>query len=255
MEIKQVRFLIAAVLLVFGLAACTRPASKPPTEQVTPGATTAGNFPLPGTSDVMGQLEAFATQTAQAMQGGAAIPTTPQAPAPGTPSSSETPGAVVPGQETAQAPAVSSEVPASGATVETPAAALPTETAAPAKPTVIVPTATPGIPTSYRLKSGEFPYCIARRFNVNPSELLSINGLGTSSQVAPGTTLQIPQTGNPFPGSRSLREHPTTYTVKAGDSIGSIACLFGDVDPSSIAIANGISENQALNAGETLQIP
>jgi LysM repeat protein len=121
---------------------------------------------------------------------------------------------------------------------------------------LVAPTATPGLPTSYTLKKGEFPYCIARRFNVNPSELLRINNLTSTSVYTTGMVLKIPQTGNPFPGNRSLRPHPTTYTVKAGDTVYSIACLFGDVDPEAIAYVNGItSPNKQLSAGTTIDIP
>jgi LysM repeat protein len=69
-------------------------------------------------------------------------------------------------------------------------------------------------------------------------------------------TLQIPQTGNPFPGNRSLRAHPTTYIVASGDTIYSIACLFGDVDPEAIAYVNNItSPNKQLTPGQTINIP
>jgi len=120
---------------------------------------------------------------------------------------------------------------------------------------IVVPTSTPGIPSSYTLQPGEFPYCIARRFNVNPFELLSINGLTTSSVVRGGTTLRIPQTGNHFPGERSLKSHPTTYTVGSGENIYMVACKFGDVGPDAIGYANGLSVPYTLTAGQTLNIP
>src|SRR5690606_3962464 len=38
----------------------------------------------------------------------------------------------------------------------------------------------PGVrPSTYTLQKGEFPYCIARRFNVDPTQLLSMSGLTT----------------------------------------------------------------------------
>jgi len=114
--------------------------------------------------------------------------------------------------------------------------------------------ATP-IPTTYTLHAGEYPYCIARRFNVNPAELLSLNGLTSSSQVTPGQVLQIPQTGHPFPGTRALHPTPAVYTVKTGDTIYTVACYYGDVDPLAIAAANGLSAPYSLTAGQTLQIP
>jgi LysM repeat protein len=104
------------------------------------------------------------------------------------------------------------------------------------------------------LQKGEFPYCIARRFDVNPEELLRVNGLTRGDIYYPNLTLTIPQTGS-FPPPRALRTHPTTYTVVAGDTVYGVACHFGDVDPSAIAQANNISVSSALTAGQQLSIP
>jgi len=111
-------------------------------------------------------------------------------------------------------------------------------------------------PSTYVLQKGEWPYCIARRFDVNPNELLDLNNLPSGDIYYPNLTLKIPQTGNRFPPPRSLRTHPTTYTVAASDqTVGGVACVFGDVDPSAIAQANNISVGAALTAGQTLSIP
>jgi LysM repeat protein len=109
-------------------------------------------------------------------------------------------------------------------------------------------------PATYTLQDGEFPYCIARRFDVDPDQLLSLNGLVDGQTLYAGAVLKIPQSGS-FPGSRALRNHPTTYTASAGDTIPGIACLFGDIDPSAIASANGLSVGSTLSAGQQLSIP
>ena len=132
---------------------------------------------------------------------------------------------------------------------EPPPAPQPTSTP------IVIPTATPGIPTTYQLKKHEFPYCIARRFDVNQNELLSINGLSSSSIVPVGFTLKIPQTGNTFAGQRSLMQHPDSYTVVAGDTIHKVACKYGSVDPMAIAQANGLESPYTLSTGQVLQIP
>jgi len=54
---------------------------------------------------------------------------------------------------------------------------------------------------------------------------------------------------------RSLRDHPTTYTVAAGDTIYNIACKFGDVDPLVIAQINGLKPPYNLKAGQDISIP
>jgi LysM repeat protein len=113
-------------------------------------------------------------------------------------------------------------------------------------------------PASYTLQSGEFPYCIARRFNVDPDELLATSGL-TSAQagsLSAGTVLKIPQTGNPFPGNRMWHTHPDTWTVESSsETIYGIACYYGDIDPALIAQTNGLSVNASLTVGQKLTIP
>jgi LysM repeat protein len=105
-------------------------------------------------------------------------------------------------------------------------------------------------PASYTLHEGEFPYCIARRFNVNPDEMLALNGLPSDGHTYyAGLTLQIPQSGGTFPGTRALKSHPAQYVVQSGDTIYSIACLFGDVDPVNIPGGGNLA------TGTTIQIP
>jgi LysM repeat protein len=120
-----------------------------------------------------------------------------------------------------------------------------------------LPTVTVNRPASYQLQKGEFPYCIARRFNVDPAELLSLNGLASGDIYYPNRTLTIPQTGNPFPGTRALRAHPDTYTVPSANmTVNGVACVYGDVDPAAIVQANpGTSLGSTLTAGQQIQIP
>ncbi len=112
-----------------------------------------------------------------------------------------------------------------------------------------------GRPSQYVLQPGEFPYCIARRFNVDPDDLLALSGLVDDVMYPAGTLLKIPASGS-FPGDRALRAHPTTYTVASSDeTFYSIACLFGDVDPAAIAQANGLALGSPLTLGQVIKIP
>lgn len=218
MTIKRTSVLLVLVVLALILAACEFSASTPPpTAQTSEG-------PM-GT--LQSELGDIATQTAMAGGGNVSAPTT-QAP-------------------TTQGEAQATTVPAEATTP-------PTEESPIATP-VTVFTATPGIPSTYTLQKGEFPFCIARRFNVNQYELLNINGLGLNSMPTVGFKLKIPQTGNHFVGKKALRSHPDTYTVSAGDTIYSVACLYGDVDPSAIAQANGLKAPYTLKTGKKIQIP
>lgn len=120
---------------------------------------------------------------------------------------------------------------------------------------ITVPTATPGLPTSYELQDGETPFCIARRFDVNYKELLRLSSLTAEDEFKPGTELIIPQSGRKFLEERSLKTHPTSYTITSSDTIFSIACDFGDVDPYAIIVANNLSEPYEVMVGESLYIP
>jgi len=118
------------------------------------------------------------------------------------------------------------------------------------------PTITTNRPGSYTLQRGEFPYCIARRFNVDPAQLLNVNGLTNGDIYYPNLTLTIPQTGS-FPGTRALRTHPATYTVADPSlTVSGVACAYGDVDPAAIVQANsGLSMGSNLTVGQQISIP
>ncbi len=131
---------------------------------------------------------------------------------------------------------------------------VPTVTNTP-EPTEVIPIPTVTKPTEYTLKEGEFPFCIARRFNVNPQDLLAVNNIVEGQLISPGTSLKIPQIGS-WPGeNRTLKSHPATHTVSAGDTVYSIACEYGDVTPEAIIAVNQLEEPYNLTAGQTIQIP
>ena len=121
------------------------------------------------------------------------------------------------------------------------------------EPTIMVPTVTR--PAEYTLREGEFPFCIARRFNLDPATLLSLNNLGPNALLSPGTTMQIPQTGTWVGEGRVRNPHPATHTVLAGETIYSIACFYGDVSPEAIIAVNQLVEPYDLTTGQTLDIP
>jgi LysM repeat protein len=138
-----------------------------------------------------------------------------------------------------------------------------TATIAPSPTSTPEPSKTPApitelpVPATYTLHEGEWPYCLARRFNINPDELLAANGLNNSNanSLSVGTKLTIPQNAGRFGGDRSLRPHPATYTATGSDSFYSIACAFGDAWPEYIAEANGLDLDDSIPGGTQLYIP
>jgi LysM domain len=147
----------------------------------------------------------------------------------------------------------------------TPGAKSPQVKLATAKPTkkptytetAPAPTSTPGRPSSYVLQYGEWPVCIARRFNLNIDDFFAQNGLTMQSMLLAGTVLYIPDYGqwNYNYGPRAWHSHPAQYVVQAGDNIHTIACFFGDVGPDQIKSANNLKNYYSLYVGQVLNIP
>jgi len=230
------------VLVVLITSACDLPYSTPPASTNTPiDPNSLFATPL-GETPSMSDVEVFGTGTALALSG-TPLPViatqTPSTPL-GTQDLTTSAASATPTPLVSTNPTSTATLAISGTTVGT----LPTSAPVGSRP------------ATYTLQRGEFPYCIARRFDVDPSELLARNSLTTAEaySLAPGTVLSIPQSGS-FPGNRALAPHPPTYTVLSGETLYVIACKFGDVSPQTIADANGISVDAPLSAGQTLKIP
>lgn len=228
---KKSHVILIGLMVLLVLSACERSA----TSSTVDDATATMPFPTPGedsaTQDPIGTLLAwgYATQTQMA---------------------AEAEGIVDEGEEATPTPeeGVTATVDPD-ATDVTPPVDEPTEILE-ATPTVYIES-----PNTYTLREGEHPYCIARRFDIHPDDLLDANGLTRDTLVFPGEKLDIPQNARPFAGERALLLHPTTYSVVAGDTLYTIACKFGDVDPNVIAEINGIDVDATLTIGQILDIP
>lgn len=230
---KKKYSLIIFAVLVLTLSACER--AYPTTPQAALP-TQPADFPQPVATSGMNIIETAGTQTAIATSG-LPIPTA---------SGGETQPLVVGPTSTIDpnAPIVSTALPS-----PTPDLGGAPVVSTPAPQVVTQPTVQTSKPASYSLHEGEFPYCIARRFNVDPEELCSLSGISCAQNYyVAGTQLRIPQSGNVFPGARALIPHPAQYTVRSGDTIYSIACKFGDVDPANIPAGS-------LTTGTVIQIP
>jgi hypothetical protein len=219
--------LLLALAVLFFMAACTRQASTGPVAVPTNN----GEAPFPHTTQ-SNQLGALGTLTAVAeMAETEGVIETPSV-------SLETPVEQQPGAEAVQ---------------DTPVPPPP----APPAPAVVVNIPPITRPENYTLQRGEWPICIARRFDLDLNTFFQANGLNMQSKPKAGVTLRIPSSGNWSPsfGARALKAHPTTYTVGANDSVYSIACSFGDVSPEQILAANNLSNPGDVRAGMTINIP
>jgi LysM repeat protein len=213
--------LLVTMVLLLPLTACNRSASKAPVASATP----TGEAPFPFTTpDAIGTIK---TQTAVAQTPMVIVPT-------------NTPEVVVATVAPTKAPTADNSS---------------SNTQQEASQNVKIPGITR--PTSYTLQKGEWPICVARRFDLNISTFFAANGLTMQSKPGVGVVLKIPTSGSWSSnyGARALKAHPTTYTVVSGDSVYTIACKYGDVSPEQILAANSLSSAGDIKAGMKLSIP
>ncbi|MFL7870110.1 MAG: LysM peptidoglycan-binding domain-containing protein [Anaerolineales bacterium] len=237
---KSVILFSLLALVAITISACTQPYSSVPLETPAADATSLFVSPFPTSDNPMAMVEELSTGTALAETAVALTAGTPLATAIGTEITPDVNATVTPTLEGGATPTA------------TPTLGNVTPSATQPAPTVIT-----NRPGSYTLQKGEFPYCIARRFNLDPAELLSLNSLASGDIYYPNLTLTIPQSGKPFPGTRALRSHPDTYTVTdASQTVYGVACVYGDVDPAAIVQANsGLSLASVLTVGQKINIP
>jgi LysM repeat protein len=151
---------------------------------------------------------------------------------------------------------------------DTPVAVIPTEmptdTPAPTAssgattPPTAVPTSSGGGEgyTEYTVQPGEWVYSIARKFGVDPQDIIDLNNLVDPYTLYPGDVIKIPSGGDvPVPPSGlGSSESGTAYTVQLGDYVSSIASKFG-VTSDAIITANNLTYPYTLYPGQILTIP
>ncbi|MCY8306870.1 LysM peptidoglycan-binding domain-containing protein, partial [Bacillus spizizenii] len=79
--------------------------------------------------------------------------------------------------------------------------------------------------TTYTVKSGDNLGSIAQRFGMTLSEIQSLNNISNPDKIQVGQVLKVYASGNDSDNGGSSRK-TTTYTVKSGDNLGSIAQRF-----------------------------
>jgi LysM repeat protein len=122
-------------------------------------------------------------------------------------------------------------------------------------PVVDIPPEVEVVPKIHTIHTGEFIYCLGRRFDVNPYDILRANGIYGGWIVPAGQKITIPQNGDPFPAERALKSHPVLHTVQHAETIYTIACQYGDVFPEAIVYANNLITPYLLSPGTQIIIP
>ena len=141
---------------------------------------------------------------------------------------------------------------------------------------VTAPTPVAATGGRYTILKGDTISRIAARFGVSTQAVLTANGLSWSSIIYPGQTIAIPGAAlaaeavssvTPAPTVDEAGDPPSTpvvstpapviqssYLIKSGDTISSIAKKFG-VSIQAILDANGLGLSSIIFSGRTLTIP
>ncbi|VXB63023.1 Lytic transglycosylase [Arthrobacter sp. 9V] len=140
-----------------------------------------------------------------------------------------------------------------------------TAPAAPAQPAPAAPSA-PGAPTSatvYTVVSGDTLGAIAAKHGVPLSSIFSWNGLNGSSIIYPGQKIKV--SGGSAPSAPTAPAAPApapaplagtgSYTIKAGDTLSSIASRHGVSLAALMAANNNVTATTVIYPGQKLTIP
>lgn len=92
----------------------------------------------------------------------------------------------------------------------------------------------------HTVQSGDTPYTISQKYNLDLRELLETNKLSPPYNLSSGTRLKLPA--------------PQTYTVRGNDSLYTISRLFNTTQTDLVRL-NNLSAPYKVSSGQTLKIP
>lgn len=132
-----------------------------------------------------------------------------------------------------------------------------------------VSTSSSSRPATYTIKRGDTISGIAARYGLTTASLLSLNKLKATSIIYPGQVIKLSGssiaitpvsnvTKNDPPSTPPTSAPPdlpsSTYTIRSGDTLTSIAARFG-LTLDALLKANGLTRTSIIYAGRTLTIP
>lgn len=269
MKVRPERWFIVTliILLTLVMVACTRPA-RPGSDEATATADAVASGTVTDTAPVDSTGGVTTTVPAESIS-----PTASPVPVDNTgvvtstaPTATPESAAATPPQPTAMSTPVTGAI-----TNTTPVTSTGATTVAPtATPTTgaIAPTATPtagagqttaptvGTPPAteitHTVKAGENLYQIGLLYGYSWVVLAQYNNIPNPNYVVVGTVLKIP--GSSTPTATPTAPTEVLYTVRAGDTLGSIAAAYG-ISWVQIAEANGLVNPNLIYPGQILKIP
>lgn len=111
---------------------------------------------------------------------------------------------------------------------------------------------------THTVQPGETLFSIARKYGLTVDELAFANGITNPDLIYAGQVLTIPGASGGATATATATAgqsgQPTTYTVKAGDTLFSIARRFGTT-VAALTELNGLSDPDSLSVGQVLKLP
>jgi LysM repeat protein len=124
-------------------------------------------------------------------------------------------------------------------------------------PGVSAPVPTTSTTAAYTVAAGDTLASIADKYGVSLSALANANAITNVDSIVIGQVLAVPGEAPSAPASTTAAEPEapgTTYTVKSGDTLFTIAGGFG-VSVTAIVEANGLASENLIRVGDVLAIP
>ncbi|MFS0560490.1 LysM peptidoglycan-binding domain-containing protein, partial [Terribacillus sp. 179-K 1B1 HS] len=107
--------------------------------------------------------------------------------------------------------------------------------------------------TTYTVKSGDNLSSIAQRFGMTLAEIMSLNNITNPDKLQIGQKLKVYSSGGDGGNGGGSTRPTTTYTVKSGDNLSSIAQRFG-MTLAEIMSLNNITNPDKLQIGQKLKV-
>lgn len=80
----------------------------------------------------------------------------------------------------------------------------------------------------YTIKKGDTMWEIARKYNINPDLLASLNGINLSDYIYPDETILIPKSGYSY------------YITKSGDTLDTVSGIF------NVSVSDLLNQNDTI---------
>ncbi|MDO4441209.1 MAG: LysM peptidoglycan-binding domain-containing protein [Moraxella sp.] len=108
--------------------------------------------------------------------------------------------------------------------------------------------------TNYTVKAGDTLTAVANSLGVSNQEIAALNDFSATTNLIAGQTIKVPAKAAAPKTADKKPAAPSKYTVKAGDSLTSVAARHG-ISIDELAAANNMSRTANLILGTTITIP